>query len=146
MKHPKYILTTGGLLTWLEENHNKVFHYYLKENGIDSDYPAWRYECLKRNETLMQTPLFLGQFVSCKNGKILEDCTQQEYNEAGKTILFEGWELNTEFEQHHLENKKTKQIINAIKIRIGLNQTIEDLIREFDLVGTERYFNLVFKL
>ena len=139
MKYPKKILSTTEFVLWLAKNDQNY--------SCDADW--WM---VLEYARLMQTSLSLDQFVPCKDGIVLDKELAEselksghinfyeEYEQAVKQILFEGWKWKDGFDgDHFIKSKKYDFWLNDFK-------TIEHFIQKIDAIGTNTYWNLIFKL
>ena len=173
MKYPKFVLRTGQLLTWLEKNDKLFLDFRNSYKGIDNkehwSFLEWKYYTLLKTERMMQRELELGMFVSCdKERKPIKKPGSapiythskdyiKKYQQAQKEVLFEGWKIETDaLDGYYLTYKKdanrafwiSKDNEFELSIGGGFNkiETIEDLIQEIDLIGTESYWDKILKL
>lgn len=172
---PKTVLTTGQLLQWLEKNDKELFIEYRKSyltqrHEICGEYLQWKYDCLTQNEKLMQTPLSLGQFVPCKDGKVLEkpkglkiyNCEEEgmitaeishncsEYQQAMKEVLFEGYKITKGTDMYHLNKSGNSSFYEVSWIKkdqplkefnVKLKQrNIEDLARQIEPIPNDNFW------
>jgi len=166
MKHPDKILSMTEFVLWLQDNLH--LFWSATEENYDTDR-TWHLTIYYAE--LLQTPLSLEMFVAVKDGEVLEKLVIKDlgdeievthnvgiktHYDACKKILFEGLDYypptdiltNKTLVQKNYKTGSV-EIIELTKNGWYLDmdelKTIEDLIQQIDLTGTENFWNLIFK-
>lgn len=137
MKHPDKILSMINFVKWIE-------HQFILTSGIKMGYLD-ALQIIVTYADLLNRPLSLEMFVAVKDGKVLSKVKKidyslipdpsytasekkkeyNEYEQACKRILFKGWKIE-------------KSSPN------WAGKTIENLIQQIDLIGTDNFWNPIF--
>jgi len=156
------VLTTGQLLTWLDDNHSSLWEHWQNKNPLNVapiHFTDWKYARLEQNEKIMQQTPELGMFVPCVDGEPIKKPThsgvspllqesfeyeKKQYKQAKSQVLFDKCKL--------FENGRYV-IINGISVdvRKGLIwnkarfeiSNIEDLAKEVDLTPTKAFLDKI---
>lgn len=175
MKKPSKALNTGQLSDWQKENRKELRNEFQEINGdhyIDLHFLQWLYNSLIDNQTHVTQPLKLKHLIHCdKDGNPLEKPKDygdmyahineaifkdnkkfQEYQQAEKQILFEGWRIERMYKDTRDDAfmvLKGKKCIYFFKNQKGESKTdtfksIEQLITEIpDIKITSNYYNFL---
>ena len=160
MKHPKEILSMVEFVIWIEKITEKWADEYLIEITAETDVNNaihFLYQkTIPNYANLLKTPLSLEQFIPMKDGKVLEEPGSapiythskkyiKEYQQACKSILFEGWEWDG-----CLHDGKEMYLREVLTYRNHAGEwffrkkIIDDIIKS-NLIGTPAFWNKVFK-
>jgi len=156
------VLTTGQLLTWLDENHSKLWEIWRNNNPVDDmadlHFTDWKYARLEKNEKIMQQSPELSMFTPCVDGEPIKRpqahindnsghlaVTTIQYHKAKELVLFDKCKLFEDGRYVIIDSISVdirKGLIWNKKGRIEIG-TIEELAKEVNLIPTKEFLKQI---
>ncbi len=124
-----YVMTTGQLLTWMEENYDVVWKKWKSGNTSVISLVKFEYKVLKRNQKIMETKPNVGMFAPCWKGNLLE----KQDEEKEETNIMKSAKAQVLFADMLVEHKGSRIEVTVDRTCVFCNEwsnplTVEKLI------------------